>query len=257
MTIAPASIEQPDGVLRMPVFRRSHDPVVIERVLRKHALGSLIPAFPRRFLRSAVRELVATSPRVYFVVAELDGIVCGFALAQTIGPTMWRRFARANLLRHPFAIAWIVLRHKIFTPIAGQLRRSRTVDRSRITAGRISQELDIPRVDRPFSWTSWAGNRPDVGQVDALFVCDSCRGRRVASGLLRFVQKEMTSSGVTLIEAHVDGTNIASLRAFRSAGWDACETAGGEFYVSIHTHGDHTKSQDRQRSEYICPPAIS
>ena len=54
------------------LVRRTHDPALIERILRADSFDAPIPYFPR-FLRRAVRELLAPSSDVYFIVAEVDG----------------------------------------------------------------------------------------------------------------------------------------------------------------------------------------
>ncbi len=217
---------------RSPDFHRCHDPVVIEEILWRDSFGVPMPYFPRSVLRTAARELLAVSPDVYFVIAETQGQYCGFALGQTVGPTMWRKFAAAHLARHPFAILWMVVRLKLLLPL--QWRANRWLSRRRLVAtdGIPATVPGIPKLDHPFAWTtSGETNRAEIGQVDELFVCDTCRGKGIGPGLLTYLAWEMARGKVTLIEAHVDAGNLASLRAFQKAGWEAFLTAGGDYYV--------------------------
>jgi RimJ/RimL family protein N-acetyltransferase len=65
-----------------------------------------------------------------------------------------------------------------------------------------------------------------------LFVSSKYRGLGLATGLLLFAVEEMSKGGVSLVEAHVDSGNLASVRAFLKAGFHAFRTTGGDFYVS-------------------------
>jgi hypothetical protein len=46
------------------------------------------------------------------------------------------------------------------------------------------------------------------------------------------VTSEMARQDVTLVEAHVDEGNLASLKAFLKAGWTAVQTRDGDYYLS-------------------------
>jgi len=220
-----------------PVFRRCHDPIVIEQILRSDAFDAPIPYFPRSFLRRSVRDLLAPSRDVYFVIAELHGEYAGFTLGHTLGPTLWRKFARAQLARHPFAIGWIVFRLKALRPLqwklGGWLRRTRSLAAD--VSPNLTGILTVPKIDRPFAWSA---ERPDIGQVDQLFVRSRFRGLGLAPQLLRHLTAEMARQKVTLIEAHVDADNYSSLRAFLKAGYEAFQATGGDFYVCHRPLGE-------------------
>jgi GNAT superfamily N-acetyltransferase len=212
------------------VIRRTHDPALIERILREDSFDAPIPYFPRRFLRRAVRELLAPSSAVYFVVAEVDGEYAGFVLAHTLGPSIWRKFARAQFRRHPIAIASIAIKLKARS-LQWKLRRAvRKIRQESVvnTQHRINLPPGVRQMDGPFAWSP---ERPDIAQLDQFFVRAPFRGRGLASQLLQQTAVEMTAGKVAMIEAHVDDTNEPSLRAFVGAGWEAFRTAGGDFYV--------------------------
>ena len=216
--------------MRETVVRRTHDPALIERILLSDSFDAPIPYFPRRFLRSAVRDLLAPSSDVYFIVAELDGEYAGFVLAHTLGPTIWRKFARTQVWRHPLAIAWLMARLKT-RPLGWTLRRWLRRRPAPVALAQPPATLvpGVVEMDRPFAWSP---ERPDIGQLDQFFVPLRFRGLGLAPQLLRQTMKEMAVGGVSMIEAHVDETNEASLRAFLSAGWEAFRASGGDFYVA-------------------------
>jgi hypothetical protein len=211
------------------VVRRTHDADEIERVLRSDAFDAPIPYFTDALLRTAVRTLLAPSAEVYFVVAEMDGSYAGFAFGHTLGPTFWRSFARRHVLRHPFALATLTFRLKIARPIRQRLARARSSPSTSLLTASSQEDTLVPRVERPFDWSA---SRPDIGQLDQLFVSRSCRGSGVGSRLLGMVTSEMSREHVTLIEAHVDGGNVASLKAFLKAGWTAVQMRDGDYYLS-------------------------
>ena len=212
------------------VVRRTHDAALIERILLADSFDAPIPYFPRRFLRSAVRDLLAPSPDVYFIVAEVDGEYAGFVLAHTLGPTIWRKFARTQIWKHPLAIAWLVMRLKA-RPLTWMLQRWLRARPAPVAGSAEPLNLvpGVVEVDRPFAWSP---ERPDLGQLDQFFVRARFRGLGLAPRLLRETMKEMAAGQVSMIEAHVDETNEASLRAFVSAGWEAFRASGGDFYVA-------------------------
>ena len=225
------------------IVQRCHDATAIERILVRDAFDEPIPYFPRGFLRYTTRVFLATSPRVYVITAELDGQYAGFALGQTYGPDMWRRFARQQLMRHPLSIARVVWQLKVVRPLGRKLRRRTHRRRSDEERPQVTPAtaLDVPRIDRPFAWSI---GRPDTGQVDQLFVPAERRGHGLAQALLRRMASEMGRDGISLLEAHVDAWNEPSLRAFLNAGFQAWRTSGGDFYVSCdpRTSGSMTTS---------------
>jgi GNAT superfamily N-acetyltransferase len=213
------------------VCRRCHDPGAIEEILRRDYYDVPLRYFPGPLLRRAVREVLAPSPDVYFVTAEVQGQYAGFVFGHTLGQTVWRRFARANLARHPVSLARLVVRLRLLLPLRQRFARRRAA------AGRGGAAADgpaVPRLDHPFRWSP---ERPDVGHVDMVFVPDRSRGLGVAPRLLAFTTREMADRGVTLVEAHVDADNRASLRAFLKAGWEAFQTTGGDYYLRFVPRG--------------------
>jgi len=212
------------------VFYRTHDRGVIERILRADAFDAPIPYFSDALLRSAVDGLLAPSPDVYFLVAEVRGEYAGFALTHLLGPTLWRKFAREQVAKHPFGIGWLTIRLKVIRPLLWKMNR--WAARARKPAAQPPRDVPSPpsvrRVDRPFAWSAPS---PDIGQLDQIFVRADFRGRDIAPGLLEQLKLEMAERPFTLVEAHVDATNRASLRAFLKAGWEAYETSGGDYYV--------------------------
>ena len=222
--------------MRETLVRRTHDPALIERILRADSFDAPIPYFPRRFLRRAVRELLAPASDVYFIVAEVDGEYAGFILAHTLGPTIWRKFARSQVWRHPLALGWLSLRLKA-RPLAWRLRR--LLRRRSVPVTPPEQPASLPpgvqQIDRPFAWSS---ERPDIGQLDQFFVRAEFRGLGLAPQLLRQTMTDMARGRVSMIEAHVDETNEPSLRAFLRAGWKAFRTSDGDFYVACQLDDD-------------------
>lgn len=231
-----------------PVYRRLRDVDAIERILKRDAFDAPIPYFPPSFLKCAVTELLAPSPDVYFVAAELNGEYAGFAFAHTLGPRLWRKFARSQLTRHPLAVAWILFRLRVLRPLEWRLNRlTRRASPAAANVGVPDRGLDVPKHPGPFTWSP---ERPDLGMLDQLFVAPGFRGVGIAPGLLRCVESEMAARQVTLVEAHVDSWNVASLRAFLKAGWEAYETSGRDYYLCCHPLG---RSQRVHTGAHIDP----
>lgn len=213
------------------VFYRTHDHTLIERILRVDSFDAPIPYLSDAQLRRAVRDFLAPSPDVYFLVAELGRDYAGFLLAHMLGPTLWRKFARDQFPKHPIGIAWLTIRLKVVRPLRWKINRwlARPRGSSAATRRQTNSVSSVPKIDRPFAWSS---ARPDIGQLDQIFVRNAFRGQDIAPRLLEQLKFEMAGRHVTLVEAHIDAGNHASLRAFLKAGWEACETSGGDYYVS-------------------------
>jgi len=225
-----APIAGPGTRQRTPECRRTHDPAEIEAILRADAFDAPIPYLSTALLRRAVRDLLAPSARVFFIVAEVERDYAGFVFAHTLGPTFWRAFAREQLPRHPLAVAWLIVRLKLLRPLHWRLRRLRAGMRKPVPVSSSvgSPRVAVPRLDRPFTWSA---ARPDIGQLDQIYVRDEHRGLGVAPRLLEQLKVEMRGTGISLVEAHVDGANQPSVRAFLKGGWEAYEMAGGDYYV--------------------------
>jgi GNAT superfamily N-acetyltransferase len=226
---SPKPIAQGDAVCR-----RCHEAGVIEQALREDYYDVPIRYFPGPFLRRAVRELLAPSPDVYFVTAELQGQYAGFVFGHTLGQNVWRRFARANWARHPLSIVWLLVRLRLLMPFRQRLARRRRTTGAAGRAGPANHGLTFPKLNHPFRWSA---ERPDIGHIDMVFVRDKFRGLRLASQLIGYTTTEMARQGVTLVEAHVDADNSASRRAFLKAGWEVFQTAGGDYYLRFSLRG--------------------
>ena len=214
------------------VFRRTHDPELIERILRRDAFDVPIPCFTDGFLRLATSEFLAVSEDVYFVVGEVAGRYAGFAFAHTRGPRLWRDFAASQMMRHPWAVAGTIAQLQK-RRLSERIRRARR-GRSKATAvpplsSQVGLETSIEELNRPFAWSA---ARSDIGQLDQFFVAPEFRGKRLAEPLLRQVTDVMRNGKITMVEAHVDADNTASLRAFLRAGWRVFRTTGRDFYVT-------------------------
>ena len=207
---------------------RSHDPATIERILAADGFDEPFPSFTRRLLRHAVRTLLAPAPRIYFIVAEVNGQYAGFAFGHTLGPGLWRQFAREHLTRYPLALAYVVVRLKVVRPATRRLHRIVGRLRSAAPAAEEPGGSQVETMSAPFAWSS---ERPNTGQVDLFFVRPECRGVGVGPRVLRCMTDEMAADGVTLIEAHADPGNMASVRAFLKAGFEGYRATGGDFYL--------------------------
>lgn len=228
---------EPDAPRGRPVARRTRDPEEIERILRQDAIDAPTPYFSRRLLRTAVRSLLASSPDVFFVTADVQGRYAGFVFSHALGPGMWRDFARRHVFRHPVALGMLMMRLHVLVP----LRRKLAQQRGSPLGGRTSERtkgipVSVPKSDKVFAWSRGKGR---VGQVDMLFVRDDYRGLGVAPEMLHCVIREMAGRDVTLAEAHVDPGNYSSLRAFLKAGWTGIEMSDGDFYVSTPVVPSH------------------
>jgi len=212
------------------VARRTRDPEEIERILRQDAIDAPTPYFSPRLLRTAVRDLLAPSPDVFFITAEVQGRYAGFVFSHALGPGMWRDFAIRHVFRHPVALGMLMVRLHLLVPLRRRWARQAGSPGNRTSERTKGVPIPVPKSDKLFSWTRGKGR---VGQVDMLFVRDDCRGLGVAPEMLHCVIQEMARRDVTLAEAHVDPGNYSSLRAFLKSGWSGIEMADGDFYVSI------------------------
>ena len=134
------------------VFYRTHDRGVIERILRADAFDAPIPYFSKSLLRSAVDDLLASSPDVYFLVAEVRGEYAGFVLTHLLGPTLWRKFARDQFAKHPFGIVWVTVRLKVVRPLLWKIKRWVAGTRTQTRQGRrfLNAEKSCTKQAKPF-----------------------------------------------------------------------------------------------------------
>lgn len=209
-----------------PLVQRCRDSKLIERLLLRDYYGSPVCYFPPSLCRCAAAWLAGLD-EAFFLTAVVDGECGGHVFAHTLGPRLWRAFARAHLhMALPLALAVARIR-------CPWLRLGKRRDTSHALPlsdpGRVSQ-LELRRIPHAFAWTP-----PDsvTGYIEMLSVAPGFRGRGIAGRLLQGAVEEMRRCGVRRAEAHVDVTNYASVHAFLDAGFTAVITSSNEIYVSV------------------------
>lgn len=211
---------------------RCRDPWLIEEILTRDFYEEPVCYFPKSLRRAVAHDLFAASEDAYFLTAELDGQHAGTVFGHTFGQKLWRKYARAHVWRHGFALAWVVLQQRSLQPArrfaAGRLGHTARLP-SRDPEGK-AQRLLVPRLDGPFRW---GPDQSDIGHVDLLVIPQPFRGHGLAPRLLRTLAGEMAGRGVTRIEAHIDADNYSSLCAFIKAGWNVYRTSNKDFYARI------------------------
>lgn len=208
------------------VVSRCRDAQTIERFLTHEYYDLPVSLFTRRMLRAAARWL-ATLDASYFIVADVGGQPAGYVFATTLGRDLWTTFAR----RHPMLapdVLWTWARVRF-------LRRWKFGERDLSHAAPQSDParvsgLEVPGTDAPFEWSE-----PDsrTGYIELLYVSRMFRGHNIAPLMLRAMVREMSGHGVRRVEAHIDATNYASVRAFGKAGWTVVRTSGRDFSTYI------------------------
>ena len=215
--------------LAVVTVRRCHDAEIIAEVLARDYFDAPICYFPKGLIKAAAKDFMATSPNAYFLLAEANDRYAGFVFGHTAGPKLWRRFAATQMFSHGPSLARVVFAQFIAKPIRSFLnRRHRRPGASRSRIGPKELPSDVGQIQRPFAWSPHTRNR---GQIDLLFVNGNFRGQGIARRLLTAMTTEMSAAGVSLVEAHVDPENIASLRAFLCADWQAYQMLGADFYL--------------------------
>lgn len=213
---------------------RCRDCRIIERLLISDYYDSPICYFPRRLTRAAARW-IAKLDAFYFVTAECSGQHAGYVFAHTLGPYLWRTFAKRHLHLLPH-IALVFLRKRLRASRARHSAKPRNPASDihpTAAPGQVSQ-IKLERVDQSFEWSP-ADSK--TAFVDMIHVSKQFRGQGIAAKLLREVLELVTADGVSHLEAHVDATNHASIRTFQKAGWNVVQTSTGdckaEFFVEL------------------------
>ena len=195
------------------IVSRCSDVNRASHILERDFQNAPVCFLSRGALQSLARTWTGHVADIALLNAEVGGEYAGFVLAQARGKRFWQSVVR----EHPaclgsFAVAWARtrLRHQAGPHLAA------------------GAPVDVPVLDRPFEWSSASG----VSMVEYLFVHSAFRGRRVAPALLLEAERQMRAAGATKIEAHIDGQNFASVRAFLTAGWDVFRMTTDDFYTS-------------------------
>ncbi len=202
------------------------DPGLIETILTDDYFDAPVCYFPTALIRTAAQDWFCATPGIYLVTAEADGHYAGFVFGHTLGPGLWRQFARRQVQRHFGALSWVWFQTQVWQPLRGRFAKWTRPAEIREPAPLWVE--DLPRLRRPFQWSP---PRPGLGYVDLLFVRPAFRGRGLAPRLLQRLGHEMRNRGVEAIESHVDAANYVSLTAFRKAGWQAFRTTDGAFHL--------------------------
>jgi GNAT superfamily N-acetyltransferase len=207
-------------------LRRCRNPALIEHLLSEHYFDAPICYFPRSLIRTLARGWFATSAEIYLITAEMQGQCAGFLFGHTLGPGLWRRFAREQWRRHFFALLWVAVTMRVLRPLRKRLRPRCASPLAHGPAAQV-RALDLPQLDHPFRWSP---HRPDLGCTELIFVREEFRGHGLAPRLYRFLAEEMRCRGVRIIEGHIDAYNYASVRANLKSGWEIFQTTGNGLY---------------------------
>ncbi|HVF55986.1 MAG TPA: GNAT family N-acetyltransferase [Pyrinomonadaceae bacterium] len=206
---------------------RCRDPELIEQVLRRDYFDDPIRYLPENTIRTLARSWFARRSEIYFITAEVDGAYAGFVFAHTMGPALWRLFAR----RHPLHIpALLRAKAKMRKPSTPESRPAH-VPSDAAQVEKIEAEiaaLNLPVLPRPFAWAPADGRS---GRIALLFTHSGFRGLGLAQHMLEGAARHMAASGVTCVEAHIDEYNISSVRAFMKAGWEVSRMSARDFWA--------------------------
>ena len=88
--------------------------------------------------------------------------------------------------------------------------------------------LEIPSLSRPFTF---AAAESATGNIPLVFVHPDHRGKGIAPSLLRRISEEMFHDGIKCVEAHIDLTNLSSVRAFLRAGFEVYRMTTNDFWA--------------------------
>src|SRR5262249_46023271 len=149
-----------------------------------------------------------------------------FLFGHTLGPGLWRRFAREHWYRHLFALLWVAVMMRVLRPLRRRLRRRRGSPSADDPAAQV-RALNLRQLNHPFRWSP---HRPGLGCTELIFVRKDFRGQGVAPRLYQFLAEEMRYRGVRIIEGHIDAYNYASVRANLKCGWEIFQTTGNGLY---------------------------
>ena len=207
-------------------IRRCRDPEQIASILRRDYFDDPVPHLSHRVIATFARDWIAQKSEVYLLTAESDGTYAGFVFGHTLGPRFWRLFAKDHPEFLP-SLASVALKMKFankFKRGFAQLPASPKSDdlESQIKA------LAIPSLSRPFTFAA-AGSA--TGNIPLVFVHPDHRGKGIAPILLTRISEEMFHDGARCVEAHIDLTNLPSVRAFLRAGFEVYRMTTNDFWA--------------------------
>jgi GNAT superfamily N-acetyltransferase len=207
---------------------RCRDGETIAAILARDYFDEPVRSFPAFLKRAFARRWCARADGLYFVTAEVAGEYAGFVFAHTMGDALFKRFARAHPAYLP-PLAWTLLKMR-----AGGLPARRRAAGAESSPARPDAEalaaLALPNLPGPFEWSPADGR---TGRIGLVFVSPRQRGRGIAARLLEAVVREMAADRVESVEAHIDPTNLPSVRTFLKAGWSVGRASGGDFLAHV------------------------
>jgi GNAT superfamily N-acetyltransferase len=224
--VAPRPNPSASPILGDIQLRRCRNPRLIERLLSEDYFDAPICYFPRSLIRTLARGWFAKSAEIYLITAEVQGQCAGFLFGHTLGPGLWRQFAREHWRRHFLALLWVAVSVRVLRPLRNRLRRRRVSPSAASPAAQV-RALNLPQLDHPFRWSP---HRPGLGWTELVFVRERFRGHGVAPLLYRFLADEMRCRGIRVIEGHIDAHNYASVRANLKCGWEIFQTTANGLY---------------------------
>ena len=186
-------------------------------ILQRDFQDAPVCFFSRGLAAALARSWTRPSDDIALLNAEIDGEYAGFVLVHARGPRFWR----SVVLEHPrhaarFLVAWVRTRRG----------RHRGPDRA---SGPV---VDLTALNVPFKWSE----KPGVAVVEFIFVRSEFRGRGVAKALLGEAERTMQRAAASVVEAHIDFLNFASVRAFQSAGWEVFRMSTGDYWAKKDLH---------------------
>lgn len=225
----------PLGATAEPTTRLAlcRDPATMRMILVRDYFDEPVCRFSRGVLRTLADDWASSPADVFLVTADIGGQYAGFAFGHTRSRSIWRRFYREYWSRHLAAFAWIWFRTRAIAAVRRRVARRGARREYPADLAASLRQWGVMRTDKPFAWSA----TPGAGRVDLLFVGESFRGRGLAPLLVKAVTDEMIARGCGLVEAHADAANLASVRAFLKAGWQAVQTASDDFHLQFRPGG--------------------
>lgn len=155
-------------------------------------VGASFAGLSSRSMHSAIGADAVENSRVTMVVADIDGLLVGFATAVVDPAAYWKSF----LWHHPVIGA---------SAVVGRFLKGGI--RARLLKGRTSTET------KPSTGTNhWSQSSPALARMLYVGVAEPFRGKGVAVQLYRTMFHLLASSGVQWVEAHMDHNNLPSVR---------------------------------------------
>ncbi len=192
----------------------------IYRIIDQNYSDEPLRSFSNGVKRTFSKSWCLNKLEVCFLVAEIDGREAGFLIGHSLGPRIWRAFAKEHL-QHLVSIFYVLLRQRV-------KRKFRTEPQT--TTHSISEDdLKLTNTNRPFPWqTSWGNG----AILEFIMVYPEHRGQSIAPKLIQQFTKEMNLVGASYCEAHISPYNSASARAFIKSGWAVYRTKFGDIWAS-------------------------